>query len=214
MVDIIIEGNIACGKSALLTQLKGLPRCTILPEPIEKWKNWVNGEKTKVNMLQLMYDNPKKYMRDFQLIVLKTAGENHNLKTRSRLKIMERSIYSGRYAFIEMAYHDGNLTYDEYKEVCDCFEHTKQTICQPTFIVYLRTDPKSCYDRMKKRNRTEEDNVTLEYLKKIHDYHEELLIHNQQLLPCPVIVMNANKTVEEVKEKFINFIDHFVALNI
>ena len=207
---ITIEGNIACGKSILLKQLKDFHNLTILSEPIEKWQNWEGYNQelpTKLNMLQLMYDNPKKYMKDFQIMGQITLADNHNYLTESPIKIIERSIYSGRYIFTKMAYQDDNLTYDEYKEICDYFKNIKKTVTVPDLIVYLRTDPKICYKRMKKRNREEEKNVSLEYLKKLHYYHEKLLINNQQLLPCPVIVLNSNKSIKEVKDKFINIIN-------
>ena len=209
---VTIEGNIACGKSTLLECLKDFNSVTVLPEPIEKWRNWnsVNMPiNMPINMLQLLYDNPKKYMKDFQIMGQITLAENHNLVT-VKHKIMERSIYTGMHVFTMMAYHDGNLTYDEMKEVLHCFEHTKQNIIQPDIAIYLRTSPEVCYDRLKKRNRAEEAGVTLEYLKRLHDYHEELFIRNQELLPCPVIVLNANKDPEEVKVKFVSLCNFVV----
>ena len=43
-------------------------------------------------------------------------------------------------------------------------------LCQPTPVfrhVYLRTSPEECFARMKKRGRSEEAGVNLDYLKKI-----------------------------------------------
>ena len=203
-INICIEGNIACGKSTLLEAIINFPDIAILPEPIEKWKNY-NGK----NMLELMYQNPKKYMYDFQILGQDTISENHNFITDKKIKIMERSIYSERYVFIEMAYHDSNLTFDEYQKLHHHFIQKSQNITQLDYMVYLRCDPKICYDRLKKRNRPEEANITLDYLQKVHDYHEEIFINNQSVLPCNVIVINVNKSVEEAKSKFLNFIGAF-----
>lgn len=41
--------------------------------------------------------------------------------------------------------------------------------------IYLRTVPKKCMERMQKRGRKEESAVSLEYLKDIHELHEEWL---------------------------------------
>ena len=46
----------------------------------------------------------------------------------------------------------------------------------PDVMVYLRTDPKVCFERMKKCDRKEETGVPLEYLRKIHEKHECSLI--------------------------------------
>ena len=214
--SITIEGNIASGKSTLLECIK-FPRIedksytsgrgkdiTILPEPIDKWKNW-DGR----NMLQLMYEYPKEYTKDFQKITQITVAENHNFQADTPLKIMERSIYTSLYVFAWLAYHDGNLTCDELKEIKDCFDDICQNINEPDFIIYLRTDPVKCFERMKIRNRGEEANVTLEYLKKLHDYHDKLFIDNQDKLPCAVVVINGDGASSSVSNKFVNFINTF-----
>jgi deoxyadenosine/deoxycytidine kinase len=40
---------------------------------------------------------------------------------------------------------------------------------------YLRTQPERCRERIEKRGRTEEAAVSLEYLRSIHQLHEEWL---------------------------------------
>lgn len=54
-------------------------------------------------------------------------------------------------------------------------------------LVYLRTTPEVVYDRMKVRGRSEETSVSLDYLKQLHDLHEEWLIHGRKYRPAPVI---------------------------
>jgi hypothetical protein len=39
---------------------------------------------------------------------------------------------------------------------------------------------------MKERNRGEEGAVSLDYLEKLHKYHEDVFINNQAKLLCPV----------------------------
>jgi deoxynucleoside kinase len=51
---ITIEGNIASGKSTLVSSLDE-NLIEVLTEPLEKWKNW-NG----LNLLELMYKDQKK----------------------------------------------------------------------------------------------------------------------------------------------------------
>jgi deoxyadenosine/deoxycytidine kinase len=53
-----------------------------------------------------------------------------------------------------MAYHDVVLTYEEYMNITNRFSGAGFIL--PYFIVYLRTDPKLCFQRMKERNRSEE----------------------------------------------------------
>lgn len=41
--------------------------------------------------------------------------------------------------------------------------------------IYIKTDPEICMDRMIQRGRDCENNVTIEYLKKIHEKHEIMI---------------------------------------
>lgn len=56
----------------------------------------------------------------------------------------------------------------------------------PLFPVYLRTTPEVVYERMKIRGRDEESTVSFEYLKELHDLHENWLIHGLKERPAPV----------------------------
>ena len=40
--------------------------------------------------------------------------------------------------------------------------------------IYVKADPKTCFDRVKSRGR-EGENIPIEYLEKCHDYHEKWL---------------------------------------
>ena len=48
-------------------------------------------------------------------------------------------------------------------------------------IIYLRTDPEVVYERIKNRNRSEENTIPLQYLKELHKLHEEWLVHQTKV---------------------------------
>ena len=195
---ITIEGNIASGKSSLLNNFANEPNMVILPEPIERWKNW-RGK----NMLELMYQDPKKHMKKFQLMTQRTALSNHNALTSKPIKIMERSVYSSQHVFTQMHYEKGNLSKTDYEYICEQFSMNTRRMFHPDIIVYLRTDPSVCYGRKQGRNRPEEEGVSLEYLQVLHDYHERLLIRLPQLLPCQVVVIDGQQEPQKIKEDFM-----------
>lgn len=51
------------------------------------------------------------------------------------------------------------------------------------FLVYLRTDPEVAYQRIKARNRSEEKDVPLEYIKHLHELHDNWLNVNSTDVP-------------------------------
>ena len=65
-----------------------------------------------------------------------------------------------------------------YNELDDLFKTPKVHK-----FIYLKTSPKLCYERMKKRNRSEEQQIPIEYFEAIHELHEEWLgSHNNTLI--------------------------------
>jgi len=56
---------------------------------------------------------------------------------------------------------------------------------------------------MKKRGRTEENTVSLEYLKQIHRIHDDWLYHQTlKPIPAPVIIINGDRDLPQMVEEF------------
>ena len=52
--------------------------------------------------------------------------------------------------------------------------------------VYLQTDPETAMQRVKKRNRSEESNISMDFLNGLHRLHEDWLIHGNSTAQAPV----------------------------
>jgi deoxyadenosine/deoxycytidine kinase len=76
-------------------------------------------------------------------------------------------------------------------------------------IIYLRSTPTICADRIKIRNREEEKNITLQYLQELHSAHELWLMNkpNVLILDCDKDfehdIVYKNELIDKVKN-FIN----------
>lgn len=55
---------------------------------------------------------------------------------------------------------------------------------------------------MKKRARSEEDCVPLEYLRQLHTLHEDWLIHGQHMRPAPVLVLDADLSLDDIGDEY------------
>ncbi|XP_015439862.1 PREDICTED: deoxynucleoside kinase isoform X1 [Dufourea novaeangliae] len=195
---VCLEGNIGSGKTTFLSHFKKFKNVTVLQEPVELWRN-----KAGTNLLELMYTDPTRYAFLFQSYVQLTMLKLHTHETSFPYKIMERSVYSAR-CFIESMKRSKTLKDIETVILEDWYDWCI-TNChiETDLIVYLRTSPEIVYQRMKERARMEENSVSLEYLKQIHDIHEEWLYHQTLFtVPAPVLVLDGNKSLKEMLTEF------------
>ncbi|CAD5124303.1 DgyrCDS12592 [Dimorphilus gyrociliatus] len=90
---------------------------------------------------------------------------------------MERSLYSTRYIFVENSYREGDLSDLEFNILDEWYQQlAKDKRNDIDLHVYLQASPKVCYDRILKRDRSEENTISLSFIEKLHDLHEEWLI--------------------------------------
>ncbi|AEW69616.1 deoxynuclease kinase [Helicoverpa zea nudivirus 2] len=209
--NILIEGNIACGKSALLNHFKNLDSFTAIEEPLHQWTNFKG-----YNLLHGMGLDPVKWFAAFQTYICTTMFEAHTRPVRTPFKIMERSLLSVQNCFIDafassiMAKSDPTdadsmalLNADVLKSLCEVLIDSVRI----DLIVYMRTDPSVAMERTIRRGRMEESHIELPYLEKLHELHEDWLIHGKKPIPAPVLVVDANS--ESIKGT-IRIIEGFV----
>ncbi|EDW81433.2 uncharacterized protein Dwil_GK12063 [Drosophila willistoni] len=196
---VLIEGNIGSGKTTFLNHFdKYRDEVCLLTEPVEKWRN-VNG----VNLLELMYKEPKKWAMPFQSYVTLTMLQAHTQITDKKLKIMERSIYSARYCFVENMFRNGSLEQGMYNTLQEWYKFIEQSIhVQADLIIYLRTSPEVVYERMRQRARSEESCIPLKYLQELHESHEDWLIHQRRPQTCKVLVLDADLNLENILSEY------------
>lgn len=88
-------------------------------------------------------------------------------------------ISSARYCFVENLYSEGKMTDAEHAVISEWFNFL---VTCPQFdfhvdlIVYLRTEPETAYGRILARSRKEENKISLEYIKNLHELHEDWLV--------------------------------------
>ena len=189
---ISIEGNIGSGKSTLLNLLrekyKENQHIIFVDEPISEWNKIKDGEKS---ILELFYGDKDKYSFTFQILAYITRLRKllHVLENSNddNIIICERSIYTDKYVFAKMLYQQGHIKEIEWQTYNYWFDtFKKQTL--PNTIIYVKTDPLICSNRIKKRNRIGEDSIAIEYLNHCHELHEEWLRESK----INIITVNGN----------------------
>uniref|UniRef100_A0A2K6UAR0 Thymidine kinase 2, mitochondrial n=1 Tax=Saimiri boliviensis boliviensis TaxID=39432 RepID=A0A2K6UAR0_SAIBB len=174
-------------------------KSVVLTEPVSKWRN-VRGH----NPLGLMYHDASRWGLTLQTYVQLTMLDRHTCPQMSSVRLMERSIHSARYIFVENLYRSGKMPEVDYIVLSEWFDWILRNMdVSVDLIVYLRTNPETCYQRLKRRCREEEKVIPLEYLEAIHHLHEEWLIKGS-LFPvaAPVLVIEADHHMEKMLELF------------
>lgn len=195
----LVEGNIGAGKSTFLTLLaQHIPYASIAYEPREHWQSEEGG-----SILTKFYEDPKRWAFTMETWAMIQRVRHHTQEQQhpSPFHVMERSVYSGFYAFAKNDLAQGFMTNTEWDLHQEWFNFLVPGKCQaPTGIIYLHTNPEIAFERMKKRNRGSEGGITLEYMKQIDDCHTEYLLKKNgvidELKDVPVLVLDCNEEFE------------------
>lgn len=144
----------------------------------------------------MLYNDPSRWSLTFQTHVQLTMLDHHTKETTAKVKLMERSLFSGRYCFVENLYQSKLMEPAEYSVISEWFKwitsnidvgvdlignsypklnmelkYVKTCVLKPP--VYLRTDPLVVHNRILQRARKEEKTVPLEYIEALHKIHED-----------------------------------------
>jgi len=201
MTHFVISGNIGSGKSTLLNLLKerlNNKKYTFINEPVDVWKSI--KDKNGINTLQHYYNDPRKNAYNLQMLALITRIEE--LKKANdkggEVFIGERCLYEDREIFAKLSTDDGFISGIEYETYKYYFNALK--IKKPTKIFYINLQPQECLERIKKRNRTEEADITLDYLKKLHLYYAEWVCGNE----VEVVFLDGKLPPQEIADRVLH----------
>lgn len=227
---VSIEGNIGSGKSTLLETLKTIFKenyhIVFLREPVDEWEKI--KDKDGNTMLQKFYANQHDYSFAFQMMayisrltILREAVRDIMRKNeampdnekKSYVIITERSLYTDKYVFAKMLFDQGKIEDVNFQIYMNWFDEFAKDF-PINDIIYVKTDPEKCYERIHKRARIGEEVIPLTYLKACHEYHSEFLDETIGLKACQ-LVLNGNQDIfqnEDVIDDWINSIKVFLGL--
>lgn len=200
----LVEGNIGSGKTTLLDKLESNENFEVIREPVDLWLK-IKGSDGK-NLLQEFYEEPIRYAYLFQTMVFKTRLQSLDHPQEKLVRFSERSIWTDRFVFGKSCINSDKMNYLEtncYHFWFDWLE--SKFLKKPDGIIYLRTTPEKCMERMQQRGRNEETGVPIEYLNELHNYHEQWF-ENWKETPILIIDNNEDNNWDQVMNQVNNFI--------
>ena len=189
-----LEANIGAGKTTFIQKLaKRFPEINPIPEPLDKWLS--KCDQSGINILDKFYQDPHRWAYTFQMNVFMTRIQQvKSLYQEGKTNLVERSIYTDSNCFTKLCWEQSYIDNLEYQIYRDWYAWLEDSFkMNPAGIIYLRTDPKVCYQRIQKRSRQEESSIPLDYLEKLHRKHEDWM-HKEASVP--ILTVDGNPEFE------------------
>jgi len=107
---------------------------------------------------------------------------------------------------VENLHATGKMSDAEHAVISEWFDYLvscPQLDIAVDLIVYLRTTPEVAYERILARHRNEEVKIPFEYIRQLHELHEQWLISRTKFeTPSKIIVINANGDLESLQATY------------
>ena len=188
---ITLAGIIGAGKTTLATNLA---KATNLPLYHE---NVVENQR----LLDLFYEDRKKNGFHLQIeLIVQRYIQQQLITWFENGGIQDRSIYEDM-VFISMLVKEGSMTPLQRDTYMNLFNILSRFMRQPDVIIYLSVGPQIAFERIKKRGRECEKDITLEYLENLKEEYDAFIENIQNHIPVVIINWNEFKSNDFIIEK-------------
>lgn len=166
---VIVEGNIGSGKTTAGKKLAAILNLRLLQEPVDH------------ELLQLFYDDKDRWSFPFQIAMLhrrwamQMSAASETLVDGGYAGSMLDRCLLGDLVFAEALWRAGKMHKKEWEIYNASLRSMALVLYPPTVLLYLNARPETCLERIHKRNRPQEQGITLEYLQTIHEGYQRLV---------------------------------------
>jgi deoxyguanosine kinase len=174
---VVIEGNIGSGKTTLSKLLA------------ERWGSRLMLEEFRDNpFLPKFYENPKQHGFALELSFL--AERYHQKRDElNRTDLFKPGIVCD-YSFAKsLVFARINLDEDEFELYQNLFHIIHGRLAKPDLLVYLHCSAEKSLQQIKKRGRTYEQEISLEYLEKINSGYLDFFKQNAD---AKIVLLNTD----------------------
>jgi len=204
---ISIEGNIGSGKTTLFDALRARPALRdviFVEEPVGLWEK-IRDDATGDSLLQRFYADPERYAFAFQTMAFFSRLALLAAAPVGSTVVTERSLLTDRDVFAKMLHDSGkidSLCYKIYLHNSASFiEGRPGETTAPSKLIYVKTHPTICHERIGRRQRHGESDIDIGYLRQCDEYHEAMVRN----APSEIMELDGNLDIVALDEieKFI-----------
>ncbi len=183
---IAIAGNIGAGK-------------TTLTEMLSKHYRWIpHFEDVDQNpYLFDFYEDMPRWSFNLQIFFLNSRlTQLLDISRGTETVIQDRTIYEDAHIFAPNLHEMGLMSKRDFENYFDFFQTLKQMVQPPDLLIYLQASVPTLVGQIQKRGREYEENIRLDYLKRLNDYYNKWIdgYKEGQLL---IVNVDTNKFAEK-----------------
>jgi len=177
---IAIAGNIGAGK-------------TTLTELLSKHYKWIpQFEDVEHNpYLNDFYEDMPRWSFNLQVFFLNNRLNNLlEIQRGTETVVQDRTIYEDANIFAPNLHDMGLMSKRDFDNYFTFFETLKSMVKPPDLLIYLKASVPTLVAQIQKRGREYEENIRLDYLKKLNDYYNNWISSYKE---GPVLIIDADK---------------------
>lgn len=167
-----ISGLIGAGKTTLANALSAKLNIPVFHEPV------ADNE-----YLADFYQDMGKYAFQLQVYLLnKRFKQQQQIIWDGRGGVQDRTIYEDG-VFARMLFQGGFMDARDYRTYLELFQNMSNFMKRPNIIVHLDLTPEESLRRIRMRNRSCEDGISIEYLTALHAAYEAFIADISRVIP-------------------------------
>lgn len=160
---IAIAGNIGAGKTTLTKMLAKHYKWTPHYEDVEHNPYLVD-----------FYEDMHRWSFNLQIYFLNSRiSQLSQIRNGKDTVIQDRTVYEDAYIFAPNLYEMGLMTNRDFENYFSFFKTLKSLTSPPDLLIYLKASVPALVDRIQKRGREYEENIRLDYLKRLNGFYEK-----------------------------------------
>lgn len=186
---VAIAGNIGAGK-------------TTLTELLSKHYRWIpQFEDVDQNpYLYDFYEDMPRWSFNLQVYFLNSRlNQLIEISKGTETVIQDRTIFEDAYIFAPNLHEMGLMSKRDFDNYFDFFQNLRQMVKPPDLMIYLQASVPTLVGQIQKRGREYEENIRLDYLKRLNEYYNKW-IDGYKEGPLLVVNVDENKFAENEED--------------
>lgn len=177
---IAIAGNIGAGKTTLTKMLARH----------YKWTPQFEMEENNPYLTDF-YNDMSRWSFNLQMFFLNSRLKQLlEIRTSEQTVIQDRTIFEDAKIFAPNLYAMGLMTRRDFDNYSSFFETLKKMVSPPDLLIYLKASIPTLVEQIQKRGREYEENIRLDYLKKLNNHYENWI---QEYKDGSLLIINVDE---------------------